>query len=251
MSIEDDEMDNLMDEAEGNVADVLAKYSHENIVKIPEGPDRDAVAEACAECDKITDEKERAARWVKIVKEASGALAQGLETLTKSVGKAVLSLALIVGLSGAACAQLGGKILEPATKAGPSILMAMDDMLSRTRAGYLLSIKEGVTQHSAAAYAPIFWFHRKDKRDEPFFEIGLGVESQSRDNVRSFIVTAFNLGEVIRRVLSGGLSRHASAPDFSPFFFGPVLRFPLNDLRHMRPKEEFALSLSVRVGRGS
>ena len=138
-----------------------------------------------------------------------------------------------------------------AKEAQPSLFIAANDLLKRTRAGYLGTVRAGVVRHSAVAYVPLFWFHRSGRSHSPFLEVGIGAETESGGSLRPFIPVAFNAGEVLSRIFSGKWARnHTSRADLRAFFLGPVIKFPLVDFKSYVAGHNIGLILAWRVGSG-
>lgn len=145
--------------------------------------------------------------------------------------------------------RFGTVVANASTQAEPSLILAIGDLLKRTRAGYIATLRGGVVRHAGAVYAPFRWFHRSGRPDQPFVEIGIGFETENGRAVRPLIPIAFNFGELMRRAFSSKWARsHTTGADLSPFFIGPVVRLPLVDLKRYVLGHEVGILAAVKIG---
>ena len=143
----------------------------------------------------------------------------------------------------------GTVVANASTQAEPSLILAIGDLLKRTRAGYIATLRGGVVRHAGPVYAPFRWFHRSGRPDQPFVEIGIGFETENGRAVRPLIPIACNFGELMRRAFSSKWARsHTTGADLSPFFIGPVVRLPLVDLKRYVLGHEVGILAAVKIG---
>ena len=177
---------------------------------------------------------------------------KALGSLEKLV-KAALCLLILCGPAHSAMAvppaRFGDVVATASAQGEPSLILAVGDLLKRTRAGYIATLRAGVVRHAGAVYAPFRWFHREGRPDQPFVELGIGFETENGRAIRPLIPIAFNFGELMRRAFSSSWAKsHTTGADLSPFFLGPVVRLPLVDLKRYVFGHEVGILAAVKIG---